>query len=383
MKDVLFIGTVIVPCGVAFWFRYSWEMYSAELAVSAAVFLATFIVVTHLKRIGVRWSLALAFLIIVLLIGLVHVQKVPHKQITNDLQNKIRVRSGSNLDFLEEDSTEDSEISILTPHLLPQREDSGTLITSPSAELFSVHVDKTFRAELALLAEKGISTQQEQPPIQFDPVQSILKPTLVPAPVPTPGTESSSTEAEKGMSFMSDELKQEIEEITVLPLVNYPGTPATHIPDDAVFNKIPLEPKDDSSEESETSIMRPHTPSHPLDTVISFDPMQSILKPASVVTEQSVPAAEPEASTNETEKGTSSKIYRLQQKTNKKPSVKDQRLPIVQAPDEANEYRLLIYNGHNRRYQETEYEGEVGNFLFQALPFISIPYLNEDILLRN
>ena len=46
------------------------------------------------------------------------------------------------------------------------------------------------------------------------------------------------------------------------------------------------------------------------------------------------------------------------------PSVKYSGVPIVQVPTEANIHRLLTDNGRNRLDQDTEYEGQVGNFFY-------------------
>ena len=115
-------------------------------------------------------------------------------------------------------------------------------------------------------------------------------------------------------------------------------------------NKFPSEPEDDSSEETETSILRPHPPSHPEDPGIPLDPEPRIPEPAV-----------PEPSAKEEEKD----IYLEPDESEPEieeivepPSVKYPGIPIANSPDDAE--RVLTENGHNRKELETEYEGQVG-----------------------
>ena len=222
MKDIFFIAMVTILSGVAYLFRYSWEFYSAELAVLAAVLLTTLVLV-HMELIDVGWPLVAAALIVILVIFLVHIQK-----------------------------------------------------TSPA-----------------------------------------------------------------------NEIRQ---------------------------NKIPLEREDDSSEESDTSIMRPHLPSYPEDPGIPLDPGPSILEPAPVATKQPVSALMPELSTKEEEKDNLLEPDESEQEIEEivePPSVKYPGIPIANSPDDAE--KVVAENGHNRKELETEYEGQVGGHFASFKLLLSCP----------
>ena len=135
-------------------------------------------------------------------------------------------------------------------------------------------------------------------------------------------------------------------------------------------NKIPLGPKD-SSEDTETSVLKPHPPSHPEPPGSSMDPTPSIPKPAPVSTEKPMPPAVPGPSTEDTEKDISFEPYVSEpeiEEVVEPPPVKYPGIPVAHSPDDAE--RVLSENGHNRRELETEYEGQVGDLL-ESVPVVS------------
>ena len=185
VKEIIFITMATVVSGVAYLFRHSWEFYSAELAVLAAVLLTTLVLV-HMKHIDVGWPLVGAVVIVILVIIIVHIQKSTETSEVH--QNKIPLEP--------EDSSEDTETSVLKPHPPSRPEHPGNPL------------DPTpFIPEPA-----PVSTEQPVPPA-----------------VPGPSTE----DAEKDISFEPDVSEPEIEEVVEPPPVKYPGIPIAHSPDDA------------------------------------------------------------------------------------------------------------------------------------------------------
>ena len=129
-------------------------------------------------------------------------------------------------------------------------------------------------------------------------------------------------------------------------------------------NKIPLEPKD-SSEDTETSVLKPHPPSRPEPPSSSMDPMPSI------PSEKPMPPAVPGPSTEDTKKDISFEPNVSEpeiEEVVEPPPVKYPGIPVAHSPDDAE--RVLSENGHNRRELETEYEGQVGDLL-ESVPVMS------------
>ena len=182
VKEIFFITMVTIMSGVAYLFRHSWEFYSAELAVLAAVLLTTLVLV-HMKLIDVGWPLVAAVVIVILVIIIVHIQK------TNETDQK-------RIPLEPEDSSENTDTSVLKP-------------VPPS--------------------------RPEHPGSPLDPAPSMSEPTPesteqpVPPAVPGPSTE----DVEKDISFEPDVSEPETEEVVEPPPVKYPGVPVAHSPDDA------------------------------------------------------------------------------------------------------------------------------------------------------
>ena len=130
-------------------------------------------------------------------------------------------------------------------------------------------------------------------------------------------------------------------------------------------NKIPPGPED-SSEDTETSVLKPHPPSRPELPGSHLYPIPSIPEPAPVSTEQPVPPAVPGPSTEDAEKDISFEPDVSEPETEEvvePPPVKYPGVPVAHSPDDAE--RVLSENGHNRRELETEYEGQVDD-LFEC-----------------
>ena len=286
---------VTIMSGVAYVFRHSWEFYSAELTVLAAVLLTTLVLV-HLKLVDVGWPLVVAVLIVILVIIIVHIQKTT--ETSENHHQKIPLEPG--------DSSQDIETSVLKPHPPP-------------------HL--------------------EQPGSPLDPAPPIPEPAPVSTEHPVP--EPSTGDTEEDISIEPDAPEPEIEEVFEPPPVKYHGVPIVHSP--VLKTHV---------------VLGPRPPSHAEHSGSYMNPAPSIPEPAPVDTKQSLPAGVPEPSPGDTEEdisfepdGPEPEIEEVFEPL----PVKYPGVPIAHSPDDAE--RVLTENGHKRRELETEYEGQVSDFL--------------------